>query len=390
MKTESPAGPRSSIRASALAENQDDNLRASSVRVALGFFSLVALPVFVPGMAQFRVVLAGYVLAAIGFQIAIHRRIGGNVRVLLGGSLDVAMITFLVHRVGSQSSPLVAVYVLAAMFNALVAPAWSARILGVIGIMGYAGVSYAEALGFLPYAPDIPKLAVLAPSVADTTRSNALVFALVLVSTWVSDRIARALRCREQQLRAANVQLEELSQRDPLTQLFNRRHFVQRVDEELGRVRRGHSLALLMMDLDGFKHINDQQGHLAGDELLRKIARTIEDTTREIDVVGRFGGDEFVALLPDTDIEQAVIVAERLVRTVRDVGTLADARRPVTASVGIAIAQPDYEVAVLLNAADEGAYLAKQAGGDRAHTVTPAVSAINELGSGPRQVVRAG
>jgi diguanylate cyclase len=390
MKTESPAGPRSFRGASALAENQDDNLRASSVRIALGFFSLVALPVFVPGVAQFRVVLLGYVLAAIGFQIAIHRRIGGNIRVLLGGSLDVAMITFLVHRVGSQTTPLVAVYVLSSMFNALVAPAWSARLLGVVGIVCYAGVSYAEALRVLPYAPDMPAFAAIVPSVADTTRANALVIALVVVSTWVADRIARALRSREQELRAANALLEELSQRDPLTQLFNRRHFVRRVEEELGRVRRGHSLALLMMDLDGFKHVNDQQGHLAGDELLRKIARTIEETTREIDVVGRFGGDEFVALLPDTDAGQAGVVAERLVRTIREVGTLADPRRPVTASVGVAIAQPEDDVAVLLNAADEGAYLAKQAGGDRAHAVTPSVSGVNELDSGPRQAVRAG
>ncbi len=132
-------------------------------------------------------------------------------------------------------------------------------------------------------------------------------------------------------------------------------------------MHRGHPMAILMMDLDRFKHVNDEQGHLAGDELLRRIAVAIQECTRAIDVVGRFGGDEFVALLPDTDTEQALVVAERLVRTVHQVGTEADPRRPVTASLGLAIAQPEDSLTMLLSAADEGAYRAKQAGGDRVH-----------------------
>ena len=145
-------------------------------------------------------------------------------------------------------------------------------------------------------------------------------------------------------------------------------------------MQRGHSMAVLMMDLDGFKHINDEKGHLAGDTLLKKIAQRVSTSMRVIDVVGRFGGDEFVVLLPDTDAEQAAIVADRLVRTVREVGTEADAVRPVTASVGVAIPRLEDDVTVVLNQADEAAYAAKQKGGDRFRiAVPPSVSHISDL-----------
>jgi two-component system cell cycle response regulator len=139
-------------------------------------------------------------------------------------------------------------------------------------------------------------------------------------------------------------------------------------------------MAVLMMDLDGFKHVNDEQGHLAGDALLKQIAQKIVQAMRVIDVVGRFGGDEFVVLLPDTDSEQAEIVAERVVRTVRELGTAADPRRPVTVSVGVTIPRIDDDVTVVLNQADEAAYAAKQEGGDRHRMACPpSVSHIDDL-----------
>jgi diguanylate cyclase (GGDEF)-like protein len=198
--------------------------------------------------------------------------------------------------------------------------------------------------------------------------------------------MARALRHREAQLRGVNLRLEELSQRDALTQLYNRRHFVHRATEELSRVRRGHPMVLLMMDLDGFKHVNDEQGHLAGDDLLRRIAHVIEESVRAVDVVGRFGGDEFVAMLPDTEAEQAAIVASRLVVAIREVGTEADPRKPVTVSVGIAVARPEDDVTVLLNAADDAAYQAKAAGGNRHHALNANRSDLRIPDSAPRAV----
>lgn len=356
---------RNSFGATALAENLEESLRASSVRIGLGAFALVALPVFFPTMAPFLGVLLAYSALTILFHLAIRHGVGGVVRVLAGGVMDVAFVTFLVHRMGSESTPLVAAYALLGMFNALVAPAWAARLVGAFGLLAYAAVSCAEVFSYLQYAPDVPELSAYRPSVMAATRSTVILGAVVFVSTWVSDRIARVLRIRELELRVANARLETLSQRDPLTQLYNRRFFVHRADEELERVRRGHALALLMMDLDSFKHVNDEQGHLAGDELLRRIARALEESTRVVDVIGRFGGDEFVVLLPDTSPEQALVVAERVVATIRHVGTEADPRRPVTASVGLALGRPEDDVTVLLNAADDAAYRAKQAGGNR-------------------------
>jgi diguanylate cyclase (GGDEF)-like protein len=359
-----------------------DNQRAASVRVALAVLAAITVPLYYPDAPEYRWVTLAYLVSSIGFQLAIRRDLGGVWRVLLGGVVDIAVVSFMVHRGGSQSMPLVATYLLIGMFNALVAPAWVARSLAALGVLAYATVAFSEVAGLLPYAPDVP--GAQAPSLEVVLVGTATLAILCLVSTRVSDLMARALREREQQLRAVNLRLEELSQRDPLTQLFNRRHFVHRATEELGRVRRGHPMVVLMMDLDGFKHVNDEQGHLAGDELLRKIARTIEESVRAIDVVGRFGGDEFVAMLPDTDAEQGALVAERLVCAIREVGAEADPRRPVTASIGLAVARPEDDVTILLNVADDGAYRAKQAGGNQLHAVSPPASEIRVLDSGPR------
>jgi diguanylate cyclase (GGDEF)-like protein len=350
------------------------------VRVALGVFLAAGLPLLAPSVARFFWVFVAYVIAAVTMHLAIRRRVGGVVRVLVGGVLDVAITTFLVHRLGSQGTPLVSAYLLLGMFVALVAPAWTARALSALGVVSFGTVTFAEALRLIPYAPDAPEAAGYVPTMLAAARSTILIAVLVAVSTWVSERIARALRRRERQLRFANARLEQLSRRDPLTQLYNRRFFVGRVEEELVRVHRGHSMAILMMDLDGFKHVNDEQGHIAGDVLLKKIAQRILGAMRIVDVVGRFGGDEFVVLLPDTDAAQAEIVAERVVRTVREVGTEADPRRPVTVSVGVAVAREDDDVTLVLNQADEAAYAAKQDGGDQYRLAcVPSVSHVDGL-----------
>jgi diguanylate cyclase (GGDEF)-like protein len=169
----------------------------------------------------------------------------------------------------------------------------------------------------------------------------------------------------EADLVAVNERLEQLSQLDPLTNLYNRRHLFARIEAELARVRRGRPLAMLMLDLDSFKKVNDTQGHLRGDVLLKEIAAALAATTRTSDVTGRYGGDEFAIILPDTEPEQAMAVAERVAKSVRDVSTKFDAVPPVTASVGIAIAEPADTVAGLLRRADENAYRAKRDGGDR-------------------------
>ena len=119
-----------------------------------------------------------------------------------------------------------------------------------------------------------------------------------------------------------------------------------------------------MLDLDGFKRVNDTQGHLRGDLLLQQIALEISRAVRATDVAARYGGDEIVALLPDTTTEEARTVVDRLLAAVKRVGTAFDAARPVTASIGHALARQEDSAAAIISRADANAYAAKRRGGD--------------------------
>jgi diguanylate cyclase (GGDEF)-like protein len=120
-----------------------------------------------------------------------------------------------------------------------------------------------------------------------------------------------------------------------------------------------------MIDLDGFKRVNDLLGHEAGDRLLTDIAGALTAETRAVDLVSRYGGDEFVVLLPDLAPERALPVAERVVRAIEKVGSARWPTTPVTASVGIALSRLDDDLGSLLRRADAEAYAAKRAGGNR-------------------------
>jgi diguanylate cyclase (GGDEF)-like protein len=159
--------------------------------------------------------------------------------------------------------------------------------------------------------------------------------------------------------------VRESSSIDSLTRVLNRRRFQQLADIELGRARRyRHAIALLVMDLDHFKLINDTYGHLTGDAVLRDTAKTLHDTLREIDKLGRWGGEEFVALLPETDRMGATILAERLCRSVEQTTIKHDGHSiSCTISIGVAVTEqaPD-ELDEIVGLADQALYRAKGAG----------------------------
>jgi diguanylate cyclase (GGDEF)-like protein len=163
-------------------------------------------------------------------------------------------------------------------------------------------------------------------------------------------------------------QTRELSVRDELTQLYNRRHFRETFPLEIKRAGRfGQTLSLLMIDIDHFKHFNDTHGHLEGDKRLQEIAQAIRSNLREVDFTARFGGEEFVVLLPNTSKQDALIVAEK----VRRVCTALPGER-LTLSVGIATCPQDgNKVDNLLQAADQALYEAKWEGRDRAVAYDP-------------------
>ena len=162
--------------------------------------------------------------------------------------------------------------------------------------------------------------------------------------------------------------LQRLAETDSLTWLFNRRHFDKRLEGETNRALRAeHLLALLMIDVDHFKLINDRFGHRIGDQVLKAVASAVKQAVRLYDVPTRYGGDEFAVILPDADTEVASRVARRVLEKASSValpGELRDAGIPLSLSIGIAtFPRPAADANALVEAADSAMYRAKQAGG---------------------------
>ena len=176
-----------------------------------------------------------------------------------------------------------------------------------------------------------------------------------------------------QQLDAANQELKLLSVTDGLTRAYNHRHFQERLRSEFSRARRhGEPLACVMIDIDNFKRVNDLHGHPVGDRVLVRLVEILKEATRGEDLVARYGGEEFVLLLPKTDGERALHLAERLRERVEREGFLLPAgeRIPFTVSLGVAgcdSAQGDCIDTSdrLLQAADAALYRAKADGRNR-------------------------
>ena len=163
-------------------------------------------------------------------------------------------------------------------------------------------------------------------------------------------------------------ELSDQAEKDSLTGLANRRVLDERLEEELDRSRRyGTHLALILVDIDDFKQVNDRYGHQCGDEVLRAIAPILSNSLRELDLAGRFGGEEFALVLPGTAVASARRVAEQIRRALAKVtveGPAGEVVR-VTASFGAAEFPANASVASLVEAADRALYTAKRDGKDR-------------------------
>jgi diguanylate cyclase (GGDEF)-like protein/PAS domain S-box-containing protein len=155
----------------------------------------------------------------------------------------------------------------------------------------------------------------------------------------------------------------ELANRDAITSLYNRRRFEEELRRQIGRCREeGESAALLLLDLDRFKNVNDSDGHVAGDQLIRSVGRALDDRIDEPDVAARIGGDEFAVILRDIDLAQARAVAEDL----RIAITAADTDRSCTASLGLCRLHGDVpDAETCFRAVDRAMYRAKGQGRDR-------------------------
>src|SRR5882724_5339702 len=180
------------------------------------------------------------------------------------------------------------------------------------------------------------------------------------------DRYATRLDAAYQELESTNARLKEFSFKDEVTGLYNRRFFSIRLEEEVSRYRRfNHPVSVVLLDLDGFKAVNDELGHAAGDETLRGMAEILLRHSRGINVICRYGGDEFAILLVETSKAGARLYADRI-RYVLSSYQFAHKRR-VTASFGIASLPEDVAPTAedLIQAADEALYAAKRSGKNR-------------------------
>lgn len=184
-----------------------------------------------------------------------------------------------------------------------------------------------------------------------------------------NDELERRIAERTADLEAVNRKLESLATTDALTHLANRRSLFDRFGGELERARRyGRPLAVAMVDVDHFKRFNDTEGHRCGDEALVRVGQALSTGLRRSDVVGRYGGEEFLILMPETPIDQARETVERLLRAVAklEVPGADGGGRHVTLSAGVAAFPEHGESAeALVAAADARLYRAKDAGRNR-------------------------
>lgn len=239
-------------------------------------------------------------------------------------------------------------------------PVWLAFITALIAIVG---LSYASVLGYLPYAP--VRMASSDP-VSDLFWMNSTLFfaaPFLIFLTLMADQMLAWWRVREERI-------HQLSRTDALTSLHNRRSILDLLEQELTRLRRKPApLSVVILDLDHFKKVNDTWGHPMGDRVLQIAARVLRESVREGDHVGRYGGEEFMLILPDTDLAEAMIVLERCRQQLiaAEVVTDDQDRLQITASFGLVCQDrtPLLASQQLIQHADEALYAAKANGRNR-------------------------
>jgi diguanylate cyclase (GGDEF)-like protein len=236
-----------------------------------------------------------------------------------------------------------------------------------------------------------PPAAAAVPAVTATSSSSEDVSAMMGTFSRILGRIeeqgneindfARRLTVAYNDLEESSTQLKEYSFKDEVTGLYNRRFFSIRLEEEVSRYRRfNHSVSVVLVDLDGFKAVNDELGHAAGDASLRDMAEILTRFSRGINVICRYGGDEFAVLLVETSKAGARLYADRI-RQVLSRHRFAHGRR-LTASFGIASLPEDVPPTAeeIMRAADEALYAAKRAGKNRVSVFEDVAPAARQTG----------
>ena len=270
----------------------------------------------------------------------------GTAKFVVEGSVAITFATLLVLLTGAENSPFFFTFPLIVGGAALVVSPRITFALAAIASLGYI------------FATAVPGSGPVEPVTVAKVGIN--LTALVLLA-YVATVIAREQRVA----RDAAVRLSTV---DPLTSLFNRTFFFAAVDREIARsLRSTRGFCLLMMDVDELKLINDRYGHYFGDQVIRGVGDVIQSGVRKIDTAARYGGDEFVVLLPETDPTGAWVLAEKVRIGVTELEIqVAGARIPVSISVGVVNFPDDGQTSdALMISADQAMYASKRAGKNR-------------------------
>ncbi len=295
-------------------------------------------------------IMATLILAGI-FALVVQERMPlgrlARARVIVEGSAAIVILTMLVLLTGNSASPFFFLYVLLIGAMALLTSRAAALTLTVEAAIAYTVAVFTGPLDAAASREAFTRVAI-----------NLVALVFVAYAGMVVARVQR--RTHDAAIR--------LSTLDALTELYNRAFLFNAVDREINRAQRfGRGFCLLMMDLDGLKGINDLYGHHQGDVVLRGVAQIIRTNVRLVDVAARYGGDEFVAILPETDPTGANVVAEKIRQTTAELVVRVGGRRTgASLSIGV-VAYPDdgHTADELMLAADAAMYSAKRAGKNR-------------------------
>lgn len=351
-------------------------IAAASVRIGLAAFVFFVLGTVYPKVGFLTPLVFAYLVISSVFLLLVVMRIGDRPRAIVGAVNDLFMLTILMHAIGSTVSVVSTLYVFAAALNTLTVGPRVGFITATLACTFYAGLLVAE------YVFDFSMLRLMGRppnelvSSAEAFASWLLTSLLVIATTLIVASLVRTNQARERQLREANDRLLALTNRDALTDLWNRRYLFQRIESAIAKGKLGR-FALAVFDLDGFKAVNDTYGHLEGDSLLQGIACKLVEEAGPNDVVCRFGGDEFVVLLRHVDATEAGERVERMRRGVRDAALSFRSDCPVTASVGLTMSRPDDDAEALMRRADALAYTAKRRGRDRLSSDSEEIVAVS-------------